>query len=81
MQQPKIPGVKPFLLFCQLSSQTLIYKGQLRTDQVLPFFIKIYKTQKIESFCIIPLKILDEALSANWEIAQPFPVASLITVE
>jgi len=66
-----IPGVNHSFYFASLSSQTLIYKGQLRTDQVLPFY-KDLQNPKIESaFAIIHSRFSTNTFP-NWRLAQPF---------
>ena len=67
----KIPGVNHSFYFASLSSRTLIYKGQLRTDQVLAFF-KDLQNPKIESaFSIIHSRFSTNTFP-NWRLAQPF---------
>jgi glutamate synthase (NADPH/NADH) large chain len=67
----KIPGVNNSFYFASLSSKTLIYKGQLRTDQVLAFF-KDLQNPKIQSaFAIIHSRFSTNTFP-NWRLAQPF---------
>jgi len=67
----KIPGVNQAFYFASLSSQTLIYKGQLRTDQVLAFY-KDLQNSKIESAFAIVHSRFSTNTFPNWRLAQPF---------
>ncbi|PZX58267.1 glutamate synthase (NADPH/NADH) large chain [Algoriphagus ratkowskyi] len=67
----KIPGVNQSFYFASLSSQTLIYKGQLRTDQVLAFY-KDLQNSKIESAFAIVHSRFSTNTFPNWRLAQPF---------
>ncbi|MBY5951950.1 glutamate synthase large subunit [Algoriphagus marincola] len=66
-----IPGVNQSFYFASLSSKTLIYKGQLRTDQVLPFY-KDLQNSKIESAFAIVHSRFSTNTFPNWRLAQPF---------
>ncbi|WP_373400715.1 glutamate synthase large subunit [Algoriphagus halophilus] len=67
----KIPGVNNSFYFASLSSNTLIYKGQLRTDQVLAFY-KDLQNSKIESAFAIVHSRFSTNTFPNWRLAQPF---------
>ncbi|QYH40741.1 glutamate synthase large subunit [Algoriphagus sp. NBT04N3] len=67
----KIPGVNQSFYFASFSSLTLIYKGQLRTDQVLPFY-KDLQNGKIESAFAIVHSRFSTNTFPNWRLAQPF---------
>jgi glutamate synthase (NADPH/NADH) large chain len=67
----KIPGVNHAFYFASLSSLTLIYKGQLRTDQVLPFY-KDLQNPRIESALAIVHSRFSTNTFPNWRLAQPF---------
>ncbi|WP_338226218.1 glutamate synthase large subunit [Algoriphagus confluentis] len=67
----KIAGVNRSFYFASLSSRTLIYKGQLRTDQVLPFY-KDLQNPRIESAFAIVHSRFSTNTFPNWRLAQPF---------
>lgn len=67
----KIPGVNHAFYFASLSSLTLVYKGQLRTDQVLPFY-KDLQNPRIESAFAIVHSRFSTNTFPNWRLAQPF---------
>ncbi|WP_026969553.1 glutamate synthase large subunit [Algoriphagus terrigena] len=67
----KIPGVNHAFYFASLSSLTLVYKGQLRTDQVLAFY-KDLQNPRIESALAIVHSRFSTNTFPNWRLAQPF---------
>lgn len=67
----KIPGVNQSFYFASLSSQTLIYKGQLRTDQVLPFYKDLQNPRMQSAFAIVHSRFSTNTFP-NWRLAQPF---------
>jgi glutamate synthase (NADPH/NADH) large chain len=67
----RIPGVNHAFYFASLSSLTLIYKGQLRTDQVLAFY-KDLQNPRIESAFAIVHSRFSTNTFPNWRLAQPF---------
>ncbi|MBS4071189.1 MAG: glutamate synthase large subunit [Algoriphagus sp.] len=67
----EIPGVNHSFYFASLSSLTLIYKGQLRTDQVLAFY-KDLQNPRIESAFAIVHSRFSTNTFPNWRLAQPF---------
>ena len=67
----EIPGVNNAFYFASFSSNTLIYKGQLRTDQVLPFY-KDLQNNKITSGLAIVHSRFSTNTFPNWRLAQPF---------
>ncbi len=66
-----IPGVNHSFYFASLSSRTLIYKGQLRTDQVLPFFKDLQNSRIESAFAIVHSRFSTNTFP-NWRLAQPF---------
>lgn len=66
-----IAGVNRSFYFASLSSFTMIYKGQLRTDQVLDFY-KDLQNAKIESCFAIVHSRFSTNTFPNWRLAQPF---------
>ncbi|MEB2773899.1 glutamate synthase large subunit [Algoriphagus sp. D3-2-R+10] len=67
----KIPGVNQSFYFASLSSQTLIYKGQLRTDQVLAFYKDLQNSRIESAFAIVHSRFSTNTFP-NWRLAQPF---------
>ncbi|MBN7809578.1 glutamate synthase large subunit [Algoriphagus sp. H41] len=67
----KVPGVNHSFYFASLSSRTLVYKGQLRTDQVLAFY-KDLQNPRIESALAIVHSRFSTNTFPNWRLAQPF---------
>ncbi|WP_339705846.1 glutamate synthase large subunit [Algoriphagus aquimarinus] len=67
----KIPGVNQSFYFASLSSQTLIYKGQLRTDQVLAFYKDLQNPRIGSAFAIVHSRFSTNTFP-NWRLAQPF---------
>ncbi|EIM77676.1 ferredoxin-dependent glutamate synthase [Nitritalea halalkaliphila LW7] len=67
----QIPGVNNAFYFASFSAFTLIYKGQLRTDQVLPFY-KDLQNNKIASALAVVHSRFSTNTFPNWRLAQPF---------
>ncbi|SIS63934.1 glutamate synthase large subunit [Belliella pelovolcani] len=67
----EIAGVNNAFYFASFSSNTIIYKGQLRTDQVLPFY-KDLQNNKITSGLAIVHSRFSTNTFPNWRLAQPF---------
>ncbi|EAZ81936.1 glutamate synthase large subunit [Algoriphagus machipongonensis] len=67
----KIPGVNNSFYFASLSSNTLIYKGQLRTDQVLAFYKDLQNSKIGSAFAIVHSRFSTNTFP-NWRLAQPF---------
>ncbi|UZD21451.1 glutamate synthase large subunit [Algoriphagus halophytocola] len=67
----KIPGVNNSFYFASFSSRTLIYKGQLRTDQVLPFYKDLQNSRIESAFAIVHSRFSTNTFP-NWRLAQPF---------
>jgi glutamate synthase (NADPH) large chain len=66
-----IPGVNQAFYFASFSSLTLVYKGQLRTDQVLPFFKDLQNPRIASAFAIVHSRFSTNTFP-NWRLAQPF---------
>jgi glutamate synthase (NADPH/NADH) large chain len=66
-----IPGVNDAFYFASFSSQTVIYKGQLRTDQVLTFY-KDLQNNKLKSAIALVHSRFSTNTFPNWRLAQPF---------
>ncbi len=67
----EIPGVNHSFYFASLSSLTLIYKGQLRTDQVLAFYKDLQNPRIASAFAIVHSRFSTNTFP-NWRLAQPF---------
>jgi len=50
---------------------TVVYKGQLRTDQVLPFFKDLQNPRIASAFAIVHSRFSTNTFP-NWRLAQPF---------
>jgi glutamate synthase (NADPH) large chain len=66
-----ISGVNSAFYFASFSAFTLIYKGQLRTDQVLHFY-KDLQNNRINSGLAIVHSRFSTNTFPNWRLAQPF---------
>ncbi|MBT0812538.1 glutamate synthase large subunit [Litoribacter ruber] len=66
-----VPGVNNGFYIASFSCRTVIYKGQLRTDQVLPFY-KDLQNKKISSALAIVHSRFSTNTFPNWRLAQPF---------
>ena len=67
----EIPGVNQAFYFASFSSLTVVYKGQLRTDQVLPFFKDLQNPGLASAFAIVHSRFSTNTFP-NWRLAQPF---------
>ena len=67
----EIPGVNHAFYFASFSSLTVVYKGQLRTDQVLPFFKDLQNPGLASAFAIVHSRFSTNTFP-NWRLAQPF---------
>jgi glutamate synthase (NADPH/NADH) large chain len=67
----EIPGVNQAFYFASFSSLTVVYKGQLRTDQVLPFFKDLQNPGIASAFAIVHSRFSTNTFP-NWRLAQPF---------
>ncbi|MFD2036504.1 glutamate synthase large subunit [Belliella marina] len=67
----EIPGVNNAFYFASFSSNTLIYKGQLRTDQVLPFYKDLQNNRITSGLAIVHSRFSTNTFP-NWRLAQPF---------
>jgi glutamate synthase (NADPH) large chain len=66
-----IPGVNSAFYFASLSAFTLIYKGQLRTDQVLSFYKDLQNNRITSGLAIVHSRFSTNTFP-NWRLAQPF---------
>lgn len=66
-----IPGVNDAFYFASFSSRTLIYKGQLRTDQVLPFYKDLQNNKLTSAIAVVHSRFSTNTFP-NWRLAQPF---------
>lgn len=56
---------------CSLSSKTIVYKGQLRTNQLRPYFIDLQSSDLKSAFAIVHSRFSTNTFP-NWKLAQPF---------
>src|SRR5690606_27350569 len=66
-----IPGVNQSFYFASLSAVTIIYKGQLRTDQVLAFYKDLQNNKLTSALAIVHSRFSTNTFP-NWRLAQPF---------
>lgn len=66
-----IPGVNDAFYFASFSGKTLIYKGQLRTDQVLPFYKDLQNNKLTSAIAVVHSRFSTNTFP-NWRLAQPF---------
>ena len=66
-----IPGVNQSFYFASLSAFTMIYKGQLRTDQVLTFYKDLQNNKLTSALAIVHSRFSTNTFP-NWRLAQPF---------
>ncbi|MEL6654020.1 MAG: hypothetical protein AAFQ87_24770 [Bacteroidota bacterium] len=68
--QQNIPGGEDFF-FTSFSHKTIVYKGQLRTDQVRSFFLDL-QDERVESALALVHSRFSTNTFPNWRLAQPF---------
>lgn len=66
-----VPGMNHSFYFASFSAFTLIYKGQLRTDQVFPFYKDLQNNQLTSALAIVHSRFSTNTFP-NWRLAQPF---------
>lgn len=66
-----IPGVNDAFYFASFSGQTMIYKGQLRTDQVLTFYKDLQNNKLTSAIALVHSRFSTNTFP-NWRLAQPF---------
>ncbi len=71
MINQNIPGVNDAFYFASFSGQTLIYKGQLRTDQVLTFYKDLQNNRLTSAIAVVHSRFSTNTFP-NWRLAQPF---------
>ena len=57
--------------FASLSSRTVIYKGQLRTDQLEKYYYDLQNPEVVSSLAIVHSRFSTNTFP-NWKLAQPF---------
>ncbi len=67
----KVEGQNGEFYVCSLSSRTVIYKGQLKTDQVEQYFHDLSDEEFKSSFAIVHSRFSTNTFP-NWKLAQPF---------
>lgn len=66
-----VKGENGHFYFCSCSSRTVIYKGQLKTDQVQRYFHDLGNSQFKSAFAIVHSRFSTNTFP-NWKLAQPF---------
>ena len=66
-----VPGNKGRFYAASLSSRIIIYKGQLRTDQVRQFFYDLQDSNTRSSMAMVHSRFSTNTFP-NWKLAQPF---------
>ena len=66
-----VPGNKGRFYAVSLSSRIIIYKGQLRTDQVRQFFYDLQDSNTRSSMAMVHSRFSTNTFP-NWKLAQPF---------
>jgi len=67
----KVEGQNGEFYFCSLSARTVIYKGQLKTDQVERYFHDLQDKEFTSAFAIVHSRFSTNTFP-NWKLAQPF---------
>ncbi len=67
----KVQGNNKAFYVCSLSTRTIIYKGQLRTNQLRLFFDDLRDERLKSAFAIIHSRFSTNTFP-NWKLAQPF---------
>ncbi|MEO0469249.1 MAG: glutamate synthase large subunit [Bacteroidota bacterium] len=72
MDLPKqITNLAGHFYFTSFSAQTIVYKGQLRTDQVESFFPDLEEDEVVSRIAVIHSRFSTNTFP-NWRLAQPF---------
>lgn len=66
-----VPGNMGKFYVASLSSRIIIYKGQLRTDQVRPFYYDLQDSNTRSSMAMVHSRFSTNTFP-NWKLAQPF---------
>ncbi|GAA5040961.1 glutamate synthase [Marivirga lumbricoides] len=66
-----IQGNNKAFYVCSLSTNTIIYKGQLRTNQLRPYYNDLRDPRLKSAFAIIHSRFSTNTFP-NWKLAQPF---------
>ncbi|MEL7531936.1 MAG: glutamate synthase large subunit [Bacteroidota bacterium] len=57
--------------FTSFSHKTIVYKGQLRTDQVRSFFLDLHDERVVSALALVHSRFSTNTFP-NWRLAQPF---------
>ncbi|MGB3468798.1 MAG: glutamate synthase large subunit, partial [Cyclobacteriaceae bacterium] len=66
-----VPGNNGRFYAASLSSRVIVYKGQLRTDQVRPFYYDLQDSNTRSSMAMVHSRFSTNTFP-NWKLAQPF---------
>jgi len=66
-----VQGVKGSFYFASLSYKTIIYKGQLTTGQVRPYFSDLHNENVVSALAVIHSRFSTNTFP-SWKLAQPF---------
>ncbi len=67
----RVKGENGHFYVCSFSARTIIYKGQLKTDQVKRYFLDLQNESIASAFAIIHSRFSTNTFP-NWKLAQPF---------
>jgi glutamate synthase (NADPH) large chain len=66
-----VQGVKGSFYFTSLSYKTIVYKGQLTTNQVRPYFPDLHNENVVSALAVIHSRFSTNTFP-SWKLAQPF---------
>jgi glutamate synthase (NADPH/NADH) large chain len=66
-----VQGVKDNFYFASLSYKTIVYKGQLTTGQVRPYFPDLHNEAVVSALAVIHSRFSTNTFP-SWKLAQPF---------
>jgi glutamate synthase (NADPH/NADH) large chain len=67
----EIEGTKDFFYFTSLSGKTVIYKGQLTTWQVKPYYLDLHDQRVVSAIALVHSRFSTNTFP-KWKLAQPF---------
>ncbi|TAH17767.1 MAG: glutamate synthase large subunit [Cytophagales bacterium] len=66
-----VTGLKGAFYFASLSYKTIVYKGQLTTGQVRPYFPDLHNENMVSALAVIHSRFSTNTFP-SWKLAQPF---------
>ncbi|WP_291721358.1 glutamate synthase large subunit [Bernardetia sp.] len=66
-----VQGVNNNFYFASLSYKTIVYKGQLTTEQVRPYFSDLHNESVVSALAVIHSRFSTNTFP-SWKLAQPF---------